>query len=118
MGVRDVWIEKRLEETAAANGTRNVSQMHFARKGVITEEMAYVARRERLDRRSVRRRLPLGFLSPRVVEAIVEGRQPRDLSVMALIRRIDLPLLWSAQEQTLGLVYLDPCPRKSSTISD
>jgi site-specific DNA recombinase len=63
-----------------------------------------IARRERLDRRSVRRLLPLGFLSPRVVEAIVEGRQPPDLSVMAtLIRRIDLPLLWSAQEQALGL---------------
>ena len=71
-----------------------------------------IARRERLDRRSVRRLLPLGFLSPRVVEAIVEGRQPPDLSVMALIRRIDLPLLWSAQEQTLGLV--DPCPRNPS----
>jgi hypothetical protein len=42
-----------------------------------------IARRERLDRRSVRRLLSLGFLSPRVVEAIVEGRQPPDLSVMA-----------------------------------
>jgi site-specific DNA recombinase len=62
-----------------------------------------IARREGLDRRSVRRLLPLGFLSPRVVEAIVEGRQPPDLSVMALTRRIDLPLLWSAQEQALGL---------------
>jgi hypothetical protein len=62
-----------------------------------------LARREGIDRRSVRRLLPLGFLSPRVVEAIVEGRQPPDLSVMALTRRIDLPLLWSAQEQALGL---------------
>jgi hypothetical protein len=35
--------------------------------------------------------MPLGFLSPRVVEAIVEGRQPPDLSVIALTRRIDLP---------------------------
>jgi hypothetical protein len=62
-----------------------------------------IARRERLDRRSVRRLLPLGFLSPRVAEAIVEGRQPPDLSVMALTRRIDLPILWSAQEQAFGL---------------
>jgi len=61
------------------------------------------ARREGIDRRSVRRLLPLGFLSPRVVEAIVEGRQPPDLSVIALTRRIDLPLLSSAQGQTLGL---------------
>jgi len=37
MAMRDAWIEKR---TAAMNGgTRNFSQMHYARKGVITEEM-------------------------------------------------------------------------------
>jgi site-specific DNA recombinase len=55
-----------------------------------------LAKREGLDRRSVRRLMPLGFLSPKVVEAIVKGRQPPDLSVIALTRRIDLPLLWSA----------------------
>jgi hypothetical protein len=44
-----------------------------------------------------------GTLSPRIVEAIVEGRQPSDLTVIALIRRIELPLLWSAQEQALNL---------------
>src|ERR1035441_10975256 len=49
MGVRDTWIEKRLAETAAANGSRNVSQMHYARQGVITEEMAFVARREKIE---------------------------------------------------------------------
>jgi hypothetical protein len=30
-------------------------------------------------RRSVRRLIPLGFLSPRIIEAIAEGRQPVDL---------------------------------------
>jgi site-specific DNA recombinase len=62
-----------------------------------------LAKRERLDSRSVRRLIPLGFLSPRIVEAIAEGRQPVDLTVEALTRRIDLPLLWSAQHQTLGV---------------
>jgi len=62
-----------------------------------------IARREGLDRRSVRRLIPLGFLSPRVVEATVEGRQPPDLSVMVLTRRIDIPFAWSAQEQTFGV---------------
>ena len=62
-----------------------------------------IARREGLDRRSVRRLIPLGFLSPRVVEVIVEGHQPPDMGVMALTRRIDIPLLWSAQEQALGV---------------
>jgi site-specific DNA recombinase len=62
-----------------------------------------IARREGLDRRSVRWLRLLGFLSPRVVEAIVEGHQPAELGVVALTRRIDIPLLWSAQEQALGI---------------
>jgi hypothetical protein len=62
-----------------------------------------IAGREDLDRRSVRRLIPLGFLSPKVIEAIVEGRQPPDLTAMRLTRRIDLPLLWNAQEQVLGV---------------
>src|ERR1700693_2717212 len=62
-----------------------------------------LARREGIDGRSVRRLIPLGFLSPRIIEAIAEGRQPVDLTLEALTRRIDLPLLWSAQEQALGM---------------
>ena len=62
-----------------------------------------LAKRERLDGRSLRRLLQLGFLSPRIVEAIAAGRQPLDLTVIGLTRRIDLPLLWSAQEQVLGM---------------
>ena len=62
-----------------------------------------LARREGMDGRSVRRLIPLGFLSPRIVEAIAERRQPVDLTLEALTRRIDLPLLWSAQHQALGV---------------
>jgi site-specific DNA recombinase len=62
-----------------------------------------LAKREGLDRRSVRRLLRLGFLSPRIMEAIAAGRQPPDLTVIKLTRRIELPLLWKAQEQALGI---------------
>jgi len=62
-----------------------------------------IARREHMDKRSVRRLLRLGFLSPRIIEAIAEGHQPPDLTVFSLMRRVDLPLLWNAQEQALGL---------------
>jgi site-specific DNA recombinase len=62
-----------------------------------------LARREGVDARSVRRLIRLGALSPRIVEAIVEGRQPPNLTVIGLIRRIDLPLLWSGQEHALNL---------------
>jgi hypothetical protein len=39
-----------------------------------------------------------------VIEAIVEGRQPPDLTVLALTRRLDIPLLWRTQELALGLL--------------
>jgi phosphomethylpyrimidine synthase len=56
MAMRDAWIEKR---TAAMNGGgngngRNFSQMHYARQGVVTEEMEYVAKREKLEPERVR----------------------------------------------------------------
>ena len=39
--MRNSWV-------ASRKGKNNVSQMHFARKGEITEEMVYVAKRENL----------------------------------------------------------------------
>jgi phosphomethylpyrimidine synthase len=53
MALRSEWIEKRLA-AAGVNGGRNVTQMHLARRGVVTEEMQYVAQRERLDPEHVR----------------------------------------------------------------
>src|SRR6202048_1052022 len=60
MGIRDAWIEKRLTETAAANGSSNVSQMHYARQGVITEEMTFVALREKTEPELVRSEVARG----------------------------------------------------------
>ena len=54
MALRDAWIEKRLA-AAGSNGTaRNVTQMHYARQGTITEEMEYVACREKVAPELVR----------------------------------------------------------------
>src|SRR5208283_2462228 len=44
---RAEWITKRREEVARTGDT-NMSQMHFARKGMLTEEMLFVAEREQL----------------------------------------------------------------------
>src|SRR6266571_3864225 len=60
MAIRDSWIEKRLTQSAAANGARNLSQMHFARQGVVTEEMEYVARREKIEPEVVRSEVARG----------------------------------------------------------
>jgi len=68
MALRDAWIERRLQ-TAGVNGSRvasevereeNVSQMHYARLGIITEEMEYVAKREKLAPELVRSEVARG----------------------------------------------------------
>src|SRR5271167_565210 len=59
MSIRDAWIEKRLA-SAGTNGNRNVSQMHLARQGVISEEMEYVAKREKLEPELVRSEVARG----------------------------------------------------------
>ncbi|MFI5399358.1 MAG: recombinase family protein [Candidatus Binatia bacterium] len=62
-----------------------------------------IARRERVSDRYVWRLIRVGFLAPTIVEAIVDGRQPEDLTASVLTQRLDLPALWQAQEQALGL---------------
>jgi len=57
---------------------------------------------EGVDDRYVRRILPLAFLAPDIVQAIITGRQPADLTAKKLIRTIDLPLDWQTQKQILG----------------
>ena len=54
---RAEWITGRRAE-AQRNLDSNVSQMHFARSGKITEEMKYVAWREKLSPQLVRDEVP------------------------------------------------------------
>jgi phosphomethylpyrimidine synthase len=57
--LRQDWITRRREE-AARSGDGNLTQMHFARKGLVTEEMLYVAAREKLTPELVRTRVAEG----------------------------------------------------------
>src|SRR5438128_2141596 len=56
---RAEWIGQRKAE-AAQTGDPNLSQMHLARRGVISEEMEYVARREQLAPELVRDEVAAG----------------------------------------------------------
>jgi hypothetical protein len=62
-----------------------------------------VAERFGVHPEEVSRLLPLAFLSPRIVEAILTGRQPADLTVRHLVRGIELPIGWADQDKLLGL---------------
>src|SRR5690348_15559505 len=56
---RAEWLAKRRQE-AGERGDLNFSQMHYARQGVVTEEMEYVARREQLTPEAVRQEVAAG----------------------------------------------------------
>ena len=56
---REEWITRRREH-ATRTGDDNVSQMHFARKGLITEEMLYVAEREKVKPELIRDEVAAG----------------------------------------------------------
>src|SRR4051794_21445355 len=53
--MRSEWVAKRTNDS-------NRSQMHYARKGIITEEMEYIARREKLPAETVRSEVAIGRL--------------------------------------------------------
>jgi DNA invertase Pin-like site-specific DNA recombinase len=59
-----------------------------------------IARRFQLSDAHVRRILRLGYLAPDIIEAIIEGRQPRSLTVKRLLRGI--PCAWADQRAAFG----------------
>ena len=60
-----------------------------------------LAGRHGIDPGDVSRILPPALLAPDIVEAIVEGRQPVDLTATCLKRLRDLPLSWAEQRRLL-----------------
>jgi len=81
----------------------------IARGGAWFEELATgrvrslqdLARRDGITRRYIRRLVSLAFLSPDLVETILQGRQPVELSATRLTA-LDLPLDWVEQRRLLA----------------
>ena len=44
----------------------------------------------------------MAFLAPDIIEAILQGRQPRNLTFRWMKRLTELPLSWEKQRQVLG----------------
>jgi DNA invertase Pin-like site-specific DNA recombinase len=65
-------------------------------------DITVIARREKIPASYAQSILPLAFLAPSIVTAILEGHQPADLSLDRLTKRTTLALNWSAQRQQLG----------------
>ena len=60
-----------------------------------------LAERADISRRYIRRLIGLAFLSPQLVEAILEGWQPAELTATRLTE-LDLPLDWTEQHKLLA----------------
>jgi site-specific DNA recombinase len=60
-----------------------------------------LAKREAISRRYIRRLVNLAFLSPQLVEAILQGRQPVELTATRLTE-LDLPHDWAEQRRLLA----------------
>ncbi len=61
-----------------------------------------LAKFENIDRNEVSRFLPLAFLSPDIVQKILDGRQPVDLTIRKLRNIEALPMDWASQHDVLG----------------
>ena len=59
-----------------------------------------LAKRDGISRRYIRRLVGLAFLSPQLVEALLQGRQPVELTATRLTE-LDLPLDWAEQHRLL-----------------
>jgi hypothetical protein len=97
-------ISKSCKPDAALAGA--VVQAHrwfnAIRSGIGTS-VSDLASRDGVHQADVSRILPLAFLAPDIVEAILDGRQPVELTA-ARLKRLRLPLSWADQRRILGFM--------------
>jgi site-specific DNA recombinase len=91
---------RQLDQALVLAIARAKSWMRALRSGEYTKTSA-IAQRFGLSDPHVRRLLRFAYLAPDITEAIVEGRQPRTLTVTRLLRGI--PLAWSEQRREFGI---------------
>lgn len=60
-----------------------------------------IAEKASVSDRYVSHLMPLAFLAPDIIEAVLTGTQPVDLTAENLTRRTELPLNWAAQRALL-----------------
>ncbi len=83
---------------AVAQGRTWLAQI----RGGEVQSVRDLAERHGVNQGDVSRILPLGLLAPDIVEAILAGRQPVELTAKRLKRICDLPVSWAEQRRLLG----------------
>ena len=64
--------------------------------------IGFYATAQNIDHADAKRMLPLGYLAPDIVEAILLGQQPTNLTALSLKNGYSLPIIWSEQRVQLG----------------
>ena len=85
---------------AVSSGRRWFAELKDGQARSISE----IAKRQGLDRTDIGRLLPFAFLAPDIVEAILNGRQPIELTVTRLKRINNFPVSWQEQRKALQLM--------------
>jgi hypothetical protein len=74
---------------------------------VLCRSIVEIARRNGVGEQYVSRLMRLVFLAPELVERMVAGRQPPELTAQALrTGRFDILVAWAAQKRALGFAQL------------
>ncbi len=64
--------------------------------------LTQIASSDGIDLGTLSRMLNLAFLAPEIIEVIVVGHHPADLTVEKLTKKIELPMDWAEQKRLLG----------------
>ncbi|MEM8541805.1 MAG: hypothetical protein AAGF25_12695, partial [Pseudomonadota bacterium] len=64
--------------------------------------IAELAKHQQIDATDISRFLPLAFLAPDIIESILAGTHPADLTADKLRRMNTLPISWNEQRDVLG----------------
>jgi hypothetical protein len=83
---------------AVAQGSKWFNEIRDGDARSVTQ----LAERYGIDRTDIGRAIPHAFLAPDIVEAIIEGHQPTELTAARLKRVRDLPVSWVEQRRLLG----------------
>ncbi len=85
---------------------RLIAKAYSLRAGLEDGSMSSIlefANLHSIDPGDARRLLPLGYLAPDIVETIISGHQPADLTALKLKSGYDLPVRWTEQRVHLGI---------------
>ena len=86
---------------------RLIARAHALKEKLISgggASLREIARRESVENSYFTRIVRLTYLAPDITKAILDGRQPPDLTASRLMRDTRFPLDWKEQRKALGFI--------------